>query len=177
MATETIRPNGNANTLWADNAYTKIDDVVTDPSSSGDSTYAMADDDNESAEQTWDFGALSTVSSVASVEVFVRHKDDGITGDPDAAVNVKVGGSWQTGQNISYSGTYSWVSKTWSGSWTASDFDDFEVGITAPNNISRGREYHVAVVYAIATESEIASGNLLPFVQAQQRTEDDAIDL
>jgi hypothetical protein len=157
MATETIRPNGNANTLWEAYAYTLIDDVVDSPSSAGDGTNAYASDDSESVEQKWDFEALSTLSSASSVEVFVRHKDDGISGNPDSAVNVKIGGSWQTGQNISYNGSYSWVSKTFNGDWSASDFDDFEVGITAPNNISRNREYLVAVVYAVVTGEAASS--------------------
>jgi hypothetical protein len=157
MATETIRPNGNANTLWAANAYTLIDDVVNSPSSAGDGTNAYADDDNESDEQKWDFEALSTLTSISSVEVFVRHKDDGISGNPDSAVNVKIGGVWQTGQNISYNSSYSWVSKTFNGSWSDSDFDDFEVGITAPNDIRRGREYLVSVVYAVVTGEAASS--------------------
>jgi hypothetical protein len=173
MTAETIRPNANGGAVWADYAYTKIDDVVTDPSTSGDSTYIAAEEDDEGTEQTWNFGALSTVSAVASVQVFVRHRDDGITANADAVLNVKIGGSWQTGQNISYTGTYSWVSKTWSGSWTASDFDDFQVGITAPDNIGRNREYHVAVIYAVVTAPEIGAGNLLPFIQSYQRIEDD----
>ena len=175
MATETIRPNGNANTLWADNAYTRIDDVVNSPSNSGDGTYAVAEEDDESVEQQWDFEALSTLPSASSVEVFVRHRDDGIS-VTTSDVNVKIGGAWQTGQTISYTSSFSWVSKTWSGSWSASDFDDFAVGITAPNDIRRNREYHVAVVYAVVTGPDSAAGKLLPFIQAHQRIEDDATE-
>ena len=158
MATETIRPNGNANTLWDIYAYTLIDDVVNSPSSAGDGTNVEADDGDEEEEQQWDFEALSTLTSASSVEVFLRHRGDGVNGD--AAVNVKIGGVWQTGQTISestYGANYSWVSKTWSGSWSDSDFDDFEVGITAPNDVGRGREYEVSVVYAVVTGEEASS--------------------
>ena len=146
---ETIRPNGNANTLWDVYAYTLIDDVVNSPSSAGDGTNVEADRNDEEEEQQWDFEALSALTSASSVEVFVRHVGDGVDGD--AVVNVKIGGVWQTGQTISYSGTYSWVSGTWSGSWSASDFDDFEIGITSPDDIGHGREYKVAVAYAVVT--------------------------
>tara|TARA_R110002110_G_scaffold229651_1_gene445195 strand:- start:477 stop:1016 length:540 start_codon:yes stop_codon:yes gene_type:complete len=174
MATETIRPNGNANTLWDIYAYTLIDDVVNSPSSSGDGTKVEADRGDEEEEQQWDFDALSTLTSASSVEVFVRHRGDGVDGD--AAVNVKIGGVWQTGQTIaesSYGANYSWVSKTWSGSWSASDFVDFAVGITAPNDIGHGREYQLSVVYAVVTSPDPAAGKPLPFIQAHQRIEDD----
>jgi alpha-tubulin suppressor-like RCC1 family protein len=145
---ETIRPNGNVNQLWNVYDYTKIID-------SNDLTYAMADDDNELVEQIWSFdNPAFTFETLVSVEVFVKHKDAGISGNPDASVNVKIGGSWYTGQNISYNGTYSVVSVSWDGVWSNSDFNDFQVGITAPDISNKNREYKVAEVYAVISVAE-----------------------
>ena len=139
--TETIRPDSNINTLWHESNYVYIID-------SNDSNYAKADNRDESEKQKWGFEALSTLTSIGSVEVYVRHKTDGPE-RTDPIVNVKIGGSWRTGQSISQESDFTSVSKIWRGSWTASDFDNFEVGITAPDDMHKQAEFQVAEVYAV----------------------------
>jgi hypothetical protein len=155
---EILRPTGNDNTLWADNSYLDIDDAVLTGSSAGDGTYVYADDGDKSEVQSWTTPSLSSITDPTQVTVYVRHKDAGISGDPDSSVNIYVGGAWQTAVPISYGSSFTWVSVQFTGTWTTANFDDFRIGITAPNSIGHGKEYHVAVVYAEVCAPVAAGG-------------------
>ena len=147
MASEIIRPSGNVNALWSANSFSLIDEVVINPAA-GSADECIADDADDNEEQIWSFPSLASLTTATSVTVHIYHSDDGISADPPVAVRVKVGGVWSSPQDFSYSGTVSWDSNSYAGTWVASDFDDFEVGVTAPSVLGSGDRYLLRTLYA-----------------------------
>jgi hypothetical protein len=152
MATEILRPSGNVNALWAANSFSLIDEVVINPAAGGVDK-CIADDGDESEEQIWSFPSLTTLTAITDVDVHIYHSDSGISGDPPVGVRIKVGGVWSASQNFNYTGTSSWDTNNYAGTWAGTDFDDFEIGVTAPGSIGSGREYSLLTLYAAVNGS------------------------
>ena len=143
-AQEILRPNGNGNNIWDFHAYTLIDDVVEAPSTAGDSDLVVCDRSDDRVRGTWDMSAVTTLTSITSCRVHLRHKGDGYSDPVD--VQLYVGGSWESAIPLSVTGSLAWVYADFSGSWSASDFDDALLGLTT-DAMGAGDEYHLAVAY------------------------------
>jgi len=179
MTTETLRPTSNVTATWSTYDYTNIDDAVSQPSTSGDGTsvYQGRNDDFEPG--IWGFDSLASLTSITSVTVWVRHQyledDEPIV--ENALLNAKIGGSWQGDQTINTSASgKTWVSHEFTGTWSASDFDDFEVSLNA-GSVGNADDYEVSVVYADVVGTAGPSVPDAPTSLSATATAHNAIDL
>lgn len=152
-----VRPTADGSTLqWQLSTgathYTLIDDVVTQPTSSGTTDFIFAgltnDDDIDEI-------ILSTTSIPKAVwridQVIVWYLINDAGGDGlTFRSNVKIAGSWQTEKTFipAGSGTFAWDSLTWTGSWTRDNFADFQVRCQAEASMTTSDEFQIAVLYA-----------------------------
>ena len=145
MATEILRPNGNGNNIWDFHAYTLIDDAIEAPSTAGDSDLVICDRSDDRVRGTWDMSAVTTLTSVTSCRVHLRHKGDSYYYPID--VQLYVGGSWETiVETPNTTNSFVWTYVDFSGSWSPSDFDDALLGLTT-GSMGPGDEYQLAVTY------------------------------
>lgn len=150
MATEIIRPNSNNNTLWATFDYTNIDDVVTQPSA-GDGAICAANRDDDNETQIWGLSAPSTLVSITQAVVWVYQTMEN-SNSKTITVNLNIGGNWQTGQTFTSAidQTLTWVSKTFTGTWTSADFASALVSLGI-GTMGNADDFDVDVIYVELT--------------------------
>ena len=129
-----FRPMVAVNSVWDTSAVTLIDEAVTQPTAgSGDIVIADPTDDFErQIYGTFKNGSAvpsDTFTTVGSITVWCYCKDDG-GGDTTLDVDVHIDGVTETPQQFAYTGSYAWYSKEFTGSWSASDVDSMQVGLT-----------------------------------------------
>lgn len=147
-----LRPNGNNNTNWNLNDYTLIDDIVTQPvapTTGSDYAYPNKNDDSESQEWTLE-DCPTHISSVTSVIVWVYGKST--EADPTMDVNINVNSSWQTAQTITFTSSYAWYSKTFTGTWTEANMNGMLVRLTT-KSIVNNLTWEIDALYCYVTGS------------------------
>lgn len=150
-----LRPNSEGSTVEWENSgsathHDNVDDVVTQPTVSGTSTYNYADRNND--DDTDEYGMETIppyIRRVDEVKVWYLGFDDN---DDDLVprMNIKLDGSWVSEQTFTMSGgsTWTWYSLTWTGNWDRGAFADFQVRLQAEASMTSGEEMQFSVVYA-----------------------------
>ena len=169
MATETFRPTSNVNSVWILNDYTRINDDVTFPDLPTDHTQAAETrsvDDFE--KQTWasSLDLQYVTSGITSVSVrtygVVTYDDNESSTPTQMGVNVKISGHWQQRQVQTFTENVSgWLTSTWSGAWSNSDFTGLQMELEPLDPMSNSDTFFVHVLQGtiIGTGVPAASGS------------------
>ena len=156
MATGYVDPNGDIAKGWDHPAsgahYTKVDDGIRQPTQPGTAT-KIACDESDGAVDTFAMETIPDVAEVTQVKVWVNGKHAG--GGSDASVNIYIGG-WKTAGDLGFTGSQSWKSRIFNGSWTQAQLDGLRVKLTS--SVEEEGEITVYEVYAEITYEEEAGG-------------------
>ena len=151
MATDFIDPNADGTAQdWtaypSTPAWDCINDGVRQPTSV-DSSYIESSTDAYASE--FNFTTL-TVASVSSVVVWVYHMDGGADSTV-IGVQIYMGGSWQTQQNLPHN-LDGWDSLTFNGTWTQADLNALQVRVISV--MPEGGYSDIFEIYGVVTYSE-----------------------
>lgn len=158
--TTTVRPTGSgSSSQWAVSSgaaahYTYLDDVVTQPTISGDSDYVWADQAYDNKIDEIKLGSTTSIPSHIWIidRIIVWFLAQDVNGDSiTLRVNIKVNGSWQSEKSfIPTDGTFGWTSQTWTGNWTRDMLNDgdFQVRYQSEASMTGSEEFWIAVIYA-----------------------------
>ena len=161
MVQEYLDPDANINTLWARYDYTLIDDGVRDPTTpTGYPNDITTNEDDDDEEQIWSFeNTTKEYGSITQIVVklyIAKSEDTYECDDPD--IRIKVGGSWETPQTLAINDTPQWRDVTFSGSWSASDVDDLQVGVDCGSQPKHTSGMQIDAIYCDISGGE-ASGS------------------
>lgn len=149
MASEFLDPSSNINELWFLNAFTNIDGGTRQPSVPTTDVIRAIDGD-ESEEQIYGMTNLvASYSEITSIVVWTYANATGSAGD--ATCRIKVGGVFESAQNVGLTGSKAWHSITFNSSWTQSDVDALEVSFIASSAISKADKQEFDEMYVEIT--------------------------
>jgi len=94
MATETIRPTSAGTAVWNNSTVGNINESITQPSTSGDSTYCQHNGASLKI-QEWNLGAPSNAGTITGASVWLRVSCED-SGDNEMTVRLKINGAWHT---------------------------------------------------------------------------------
>lgn len=159
----TLRPNGNNSIGWTGASYVNIDDAVSQPTA-GDGSIIKPAKANDNSDCDFDLDDCgSTIYNITSVVVWVYGYST--EADKTMEVNLNISG-WQTEQTITFTGSYSWYSKTFtpaSGTWTQAQMDAMLVRISS-NTVANDNTWWIDTIYCYVTGDDVApsSGFVMP---------------
>ena len=165
MATDYYWPTVDVNSNWDTPTVTLIDEQVTQPTA-GSGDFVIADPNNDFGRQV--YGTFKNASgdapsvdftTITSIKVWCYCKDDG-GGDTTLDVDIEIDAVVETPQQFTYTGSLVWYSKEFTGSWSASDVDAMEVGLTTGSN----PDLNLDVLYVEINDD--AAGASLPLLSA-----------
>ncbi len=166
MATGYLDPNGQvSNAGWVDqglvnstNIYVSIDDGMRQPTAPNGTDYAYTTTDGGTV--VFSMPTLSGVLSVSQIKVWLygEYFDTGGAGE-GILISAKIGGAFQINTRVYAAGVGSltWVSVTYTGSYTQSDIDNLEIRLTHEDAGIWGNESYVHAVYAEVTYTQDTS--------------------
>lgn len=147
----TSRPVANVNSLWSANLFSLINNEITEPSSAGDATIAVANRLDDNKKQTWQMTALPEAGTAEAVKLWLRHQWLGneLPIAKNVSVQIGFGETFEVAKTFATveSVGFAWTFAIWEGSWDNALFDDFRIGID-PGALSNSDEYHLACAYA-----------------------------
>ncbi len=151
-----LDPNGDGSTLqWTCTAgtdgncttghYTVVDDGIRQPTAASTSGYISTA--TSSYVEIFNMATTTGVGTVNQVKVWAY----GIAAPKNATCSIYMGSTWQTAQNVSFTGSDSWKSITFTGSWSQTDLDNLQIKFTSD---STGGTAYIYSTYAEVLFSE-----------------------
>jgi len=166
MATAYLDPNADgAQTGWTKSGtphtyyYEYVNSGARDPDAGNTDDYLAGDTNGN--KQDLHMETIGDVGSATAVEVYAYMQRAGPP-DADAKVQVYMGGSWQTAQNLSIADSWAWKSATFEGSWTQADVNALQVRFEA--DLPSGGVAQLADCYVVLTYSTGGGGGARSFV-------------
>ena len=147
-----VDPNGDGTTLqWTPTPsgthYTTIDDGTRQPSVPNISDYVARS--GVAAGDIYDLTSISSVSSVSQITIWAYGS---VTGAGGINTSIYVGGAWQADQLLNLTSSNSWLSLTFTGTWTQADLDALQVRIALPPQ--NGPTRYIYALYGVVTYTQ-----------------------
>lgn len=171
MVTGYVDPNGDVSKQWelpaSGTHFDDIDDGVRQPTAPGTSTYiAETTEEAEVQKDVFNMTSLAGVSEVTQIKVWAYGHADGAA-SPSCKTRIKIGGVWKTLTNLNFTGSNTWKSATFTGSWTQAQLDALQVELEADLDGDMG-EVYVYEMYCEVTYTPTA-GVSIPVVMHHLR--------